>query len=51
MVDTDGDSVPDTAFAEALAAAETVRLDPGATKAEREAQKNMLDRLNNAGGG
>jgi M6 family metalloprotease-like protein len=51
LVDTDGDNVPDTAFAEALAAAETVRLDPGATKAEREAQKNMLDRLNNAGGG
>jgi hypothetical protein len=51
MVDTDGDGVPDTAFADAVAAAEAVRLDPGATRAELEAQKNILERINLMHGG
>ena len=46
LVDTDGDNVPDTAFADALAAAEAVRLNPAATHAELEEQKDILERIN-----
>lgn len=46
MVDTDGDGVVDTIFADAMAAAEAVRLDPTSTRAEIEEQKNILERLN-----
>ena len=44
--DTDGDKVPDTAFSTAIMAAEAVRLDPFATTAELEAQKNILEWIN-----
>jgi hypothetical protein len=46
LVDTDGDKVPDTAFSTAVMAAEAVRLDPLATNAELEAQKNILEWIN-----
>ena len=46
LVDTDGDSVPDTAFGDVLAAAEAVRLNPAATKQQLEAQKDLLERIN-----
>ncbi len=46
LVDTDGDKVPDTAFSTAIMAAEAVRLDPFATTAELEAQKNILEWIN-----
>jgi hypothetical protein len=46
LVDTDGDKVPDTAFSDAIAAAELVRLDPLATNAQLEQQKNRLEAIN-----
>ncbi|MDQ3954320.1 MAG: hypothetical protein M3285_02060 [Actinomycetota bacterium] len=46
QVDTDGDGTPDTTFGAALATAETVRLDPLATRAQPEAQKDILERIN-----
>lgn len=46
LVDTDGNGTPDTSFVTAVTAAETVRLDRGATKAQLEAQKNILERIN-----
>ncbi|HEX2195327.1 MAG TPA: S8 family serine peptidase, partial [Actinomycetota bacterium] len=46
QVDTDGDGTPDTTFGAALATAEAVRLDPLATRAQLEAQKNVLERIN-----
>jgi len=46
FVDTDGDGIADTSFANALAAAEAVRLDPNATRAQILAQKNILERIN-----
>lgn len=46
LVDTDGDLIPDTPFHLALAAAEAVRLDPLATEAQLEVQKDMLERFN-----
>ncbi|MDP2674584.1 MAG: PKD domain-containing protein [Dehalococcoidia bacterium] len=46
MVDTDGDGVADTVFADAMAAAEAVRLDPTSTRSELEAQKNILESIN-----
>lgn len=46
LVDTDGDSIPDTAFADAMATAESVRLNPAATRAELEAQKNIMELIN-----
>lgn len=45
LFDTDGDRTPDTAFFEAVAAAEAVRLDPGATSAELRQQKDFLEGL------
>lgn len=46
QVDTNGDGIPDTTFAAALATAEAVRLDPLSTRAQLEAQKNILKRIN-----
>ena len=46
LLDTDGDGIPETAFADAVAAAEAVRLDPGATRAELDQQKDFLEGLN-----
>jgi murein DD-endopeptidase MepM/ murein hydrolase activator NlpD len=51
FVDTTGDGVPDTAFSAAIAAAEAVRLDPNATRAELEAQKDVLEAINLMHGG
>jgi hypothetical protein len=45
LVDTDGRHGVDTPFAEVIAAAETVRLDPLATDAQIKAQKKILDRI------
>lgn len=47
MVDTNGDKTLDTPFLAAVAAAETVRLNPAATRLQLEVQKNFLERLNN----
>ena len=49
LVDTTGDGVPDVTFGAAILAAEAVRLDPAATRAALEAQKNVLERLNASG--
>ena len=46
LVDTDRDRVPDTAFADVMATAEAVRLDPGATRQQLQAQKDLLERMN-----
>jgi PKD domain len=46
MVDTDGDHHPDTTFAQAVFAAETVRLDPNATKSQIVEQADILERIN-----
>ncbi|NIM96324.1 MAG: M6 family metalloprotease domain-containing protein [Anaerolineales bacterium] len=46
MVDTDGDGIVDTAFADALATAEAVRLDLAATDEQLEEQKDILERIN-----
>jgi hypothetical protein len=51
LVDTDGDGVVDTPFNVAVANAEAVRLNPGATKAQLDAQKNILERINLRNGG
>lgn len=45
LVDTDGDGVPDTAFSDALAAAEAVRSNPASTEAELREQRQILQRL------
>lgn len=46
LVDTNGDRIVDTPFLAAVFAAETVRLDSGATRQALEAQMNFLDRVN-----
>lgn len=46
MVDTTGDGVPDTPFSDAVTTAESVRLDPGATRSELEEQKDILEAIN-----
>ncbi len=45
LVDTNGDGVVDTAFDDAVATAEAVRLNPNHTRAQLEAQKNILQRI------
>ncbi len=50
LVDTHGDDVPDTVFSVVIATVETVRLDPTATTAELEAQKDILEVVNLAAG-
>jgi hypothetical protein len=49
VVDTDGDGAPDTNFADLMAQAEAVRLNPAATRKEILAQKDRLDSFNNSG--
>ena len=46
LIDTDGDGVDDTTFSDVIAAAESVRADPTATRAQLEAQKDLLERIN-----
>ena len=46
LVDTNGDNTPDTPFLTAVAGAETVRLNPAATRQQLEAQKTILERMN-----
>ena len=45
-VDTDGDGANDSTFAATVVAAEIARLDPTTTKAQFEAHKNKLERIN-----
>lgn len=46
LVDTDGDGVGDTAFATAMATAESVRLDPTSTDADLDSQREIVIRIN-----
>lgn len=46
LVDTDGDSTPDTPFSALMANAEAVRLDPNATRAAIVAEKDRLEVVN-----
>jgi Zn-dependent metalloprotease len=46
LVDTDGDFVPDTSFADIITAAEAARLNPATTDEELEAHKDLLDLIN-----
>lgn len=45
LIDTDGDTVGDTAFADVIVAAETVRTGPH-TRGELEAEKDLLEDIN-----
>lgn len=51
LVDTNRDGVPDTAFSTAVMAAEAVRLNGGATRAQLEAQMLRLESINLMHGG
>ncbi len=46
LVDTNGDKIPDTPFAAAIAGAEAVRGNPASTKAQLEAQKIRMEAIN-----
>lgn len=46
LVDTDGNGVADTAFADVVSRAEDVRRDPDATRAQLEQQKSLLEHMN-----
>ncbi len=48
LVDTTGDGVPDTQFADLMAQGEAVRLNPASTDAQILAQKDRLDVFNNS---
>jgi hypothetical protein len=50
MVDTDGNGSLDTAFIDVMTTAENVRLSPASTKAQLEAQRNVLTRVNGRDG-
>jgi hypothetical protein len=50
-VDTDGDLLPDTTFGAALTAAETVRLDPGASDAALQMQREIVHLVSTQGTG
>jgi hypothetical protein len=50
LFDTDNDGSPDGTMADIVAAAEAVRLDPGATDAELNQQRQILQGLNTPGG-
>ena len=47
LVDTNGDKVPDTPFLAAIAAAESVRLDPASTQEQLDRQKLIVERWTN----
>jgi hypothetical protein len=51
LVDADGDGIVDTPFANTVATAEAVRLDPTATKAAVLEQKDILEAINLRDGG
>ena len=51
LVDTDGDGIVDTPFANTVATAEAVRLDPTATRAAVLEQKDILEAINLRDGG
>jgi hypothetical protein len=46
LIDTDGDTVGDTAFSDVIATAEAVRANPASTREELEAQKDLLEQIN-----
>lgn len=46
LVDSDGDGTPDTAFGDVIGHAEDVRLDPNSARGELEAQKDLLEDIN-----
>jgi hypothetical protein len=46
LVDTDGDTIGDTAFSDVVAAAEAVRLNAASTRDMLETQKDLLERIN-----
>jgi hypothetical protein len=46
MVDTNGDHVADTSFADVMATAEAVRLNPASTADQLRAQRDILERIN-----
>jgi len=48
QVDTNGNGTPDTPFHDAMRAAESVRLDPNATPAQIDAQRAILQSINDA---
>jgi hypothetical protein len=50
LLDTNGDLLPDTSFVDVMATAEAVRLDATSTRAQQEAQKNLLVRINGRDG-
>jgi hypothetical protein len=50
-VDTNGDHVNDSSFGAAMQAAEAVRLNPASTKAQLNAQKDIVERINLRNGG
>ena len=46
VVDSDGDGTADTTFADAVATAEAVRLDPDSTRAEIDEQRRLIHQIN-----
>lgn len=50
LLDTNGDRVADTPFRQVMANAEAVRLNPGATRAALQAQRDLLTRINERDG-
>jgi Zn-dependent metalloprotease len=46
LIDTDGDDVPDTSFADVISAAEAARLNPATTDEELEGYKDLLETMN-----
>ena len=51
MLDTDANGIPDTTFIDVMTAAEATRLNPASTRAQLEAKKNLLERINGRDGG
>ena len=43
LVDTNGDKTPDTRFLDAITAAETLRLNPNATRTQLDRQKAIIE--------
>ena len=50
LLDTNGDLIPDTSFIDVMTAAESVRLNPASTRAQQEAKKNLLEKINGRDG-